>query len=142
MQLTKQMGETKGQFQRWFEETEETIFNNTRAEIRQFRGDKTMPTFGLTSGRYHDMAGTYCDNCAARLRSLCGFEVVNASRPPLELIVPGRLSDRPSLSQRSQCFLWYANTIWTRPSGGKNGFLITRLGAGITCYVSTSILYI
>jgi hypothetical protein len=129
--LSKQAGESKGQFQRWFDEGEDAVFNNTRAEVRRFRAEKTMPTFGLTQGKYHFMDGVMCQNCAVRLRTLCGYETLNATRPPLELIIPGRLSARPTLSERSQCFMWYANSFWTRPTGGKAGFLISRLGAGI-----------
>jgi len=30
-------GADRSQFQRWFEESEESVFNNTRAEIARFR---------------------------------------------------------------------------------------------------------
>jgi hypothetical protein len=129
--LARKVGEDRGQFKKWFEEPEDAVFNNTRAEIANFRANRTMPTFGLTQGKYHYMDGVLCDNCASRLRNLCGFEVLNATRPPLELIIPGRLSLRHSLSERSQCFMWYANNFWTRPTGGKAGFLISRIGAGL-----------
>jgi hypothetical protein len=103
--LSKQAGEGKGQFQRWFDEPEDVLFNNTKAEVRRFRAEGTLPTFGLTQGKYHYMDGVMCQNCALRLRKLCGYEVLNATHPPLELIIPGRLSGRPSVSERALCFM-------------------------------------
>ena len=34
--LSKQAGENKGQFRRWFDEPEDAVFNNTRAECGAF----------------------------------------------------------------------------------------------------------
>eukprot|EP00961_Rhodomonas_salina_P216372 2922603-Rhodomonas_salina.4 len=112
-------------------QSDEEVFNTTKKDVGRFQRTGDLPTFGLSKGRYFYMEGKLCKNCALKLRNLCGYETTNATHPPLELLKPGRLSKRSKLSEFAQCFLWYANSFWTRPTGGKNGFLLTRLGAGI-----------
>eukprot|EP00802_Teleaulax_amphioxeia_P010549 Tamp_10577.p1 GENE.Tamp_10577~~Tamp_10577.p1 ORF type:complete len:572 (-),score=93.23 Tamp_10577:141-1856(-) len=112
-------------------ESEDAIWNATVAEIATFRKTGRLPTFGLTEGRYYYMNTKMKSNAALRLKQLCKYDCTNNTKPPLELLRPGRLSTTPSLSERAQCFLWYAAQIWTRPMGGKKGLLLARIGAGV-----------
>uniref|UniRef100_A0A7S4UKL5 Uncharacterized protein n=1 Tax=Guillardia theta TaxID=55529 RepID=A0A7S4UKL5_GUITH len=108
-----------------------SLSQQSRMALQRFRSMGIMPKLGLTAGNYHYMDGSICTNCALRLRNLCGYETKNATRPPLELLFPGELSSRRNLNQRTLCFLWYANVMWSRATGGKLGLMISRLGAGI-----------
>jgi len=120
------------------EESDEAVWNRTVREIAKFRKTGELPTFGLTEGRYYYMNSEMKSNAALRLKTLCKYDCTNNTKPPLELLQPGRLTDGlegsrsgAPLSERALCFLWYAAQIWTRPMGGRKGLLLARIGAGV-----------
>jgi hypothetical protein len=71
-------------------ESEDAIWNNTVAEIATFRKTGRLPTFGLTEGRYYYMNKEMKSNSALRLKQLCKYDCTNNTKPPWELLVPGR----------------------------------------------------
>lgn len=44
---------------------------------------------------------------------------------------PATASPSPHLSDLSQCFLFYAEKLWTRATGGLKGVPLSRMGGGI-----------
>ena len=84
--------------------------------------------FGLSAGNYSYLKGVTCRNCASKLGFYCGYNATDATEPPTELLAPGRLGLRSNLSLWSQCFLWYANTWWSRATGGAGGLMFYKLG--------------
>eukprot|EP00961_Rhodomonas_salina_P148002 1992631-Rhodomonas_salina.1 len=139
------------------EQSDEEVFNNTKRDVARFQRTGELPTFGFSKGKYYTLAGSPCFRnkpCAAKLRGLCGYDAIKATSPPVELLKPGelhswptramrgrkltqrlllsgRLSKRSKLSEYAQCFMWYSNKFWTRPTGGNKGVLVPRLGGGI-----------
>ena len=75
------------------EESDEAVWNQTVREIAQFRKTGELPTFGLTEGRYYYMNSEMKSNAALRLKQLCKYDCTNNTKPPLELLRPGRLAD-------------------------------------------------
>lgn len=75
------------------EESDEAVWNQTVKEIARFRKTGELPTFGLTEGRYYYMNSEMKSNAALRLRQLCKYDCTNNTKPPIELLRPGRLAD-------------------------------------------------
>ena len=117
------------------EQSPEAVWNDTLADVKLFRSSGRLPTFGLTEGRYHYMADLK-GYSGMRIKNLCGYDVANNTKPPQELLIPGRLakglpsSRTAPLHEQSLCFLWYTAHMWTRPMGGQKGLVLTRQGAG------------
>ena len=81
---------------------------------------------GVSEGNYSLLDGGTCGSCGARIRRQCGHPFVH--EVPKELLVPGRLGSRESLSETALCFLWYAKSFWMRGTGGSKGLMHFRLG--------------
>ena len=99
------------------------------ALIAEFERTGRLPTFGITTG-LHSNEGS--SKCGKKLKRWCdGYCSRHGSQPPEELKLPGRLSKREHLSHLSQCFLWYTDSLFTRPTSGSQGIQIRRLGPGV-----------
>ena len=99
------------------------------ALIAEFERTGRLPTLGVTEGRHSNSGGT---KCGKKMQRWCnGYCSRHGSQPPPELLQPGRLSVRDDLSNVSQCFLWYTNALFTRPTSGSEGLQIPRLGPGV-----------
>ena len=79
----------------------------------------SLPTFAITNLNVTSFW---------KLGYYCGFNATGATKPPPELLRPGRLAPRNDLSLWSQCFLWYANTWWSRATGGSKGLMLYKMG--------------
>ncbi|EKX45437.1 hypothetical protein GUITHDRAFT_108705 [Guillardia theta CCMP2712] len=115
----------------WQPALDASVLNRTKQEFLVFKENQSLPTFGITGGRYDKKTGKKSD-CNTRLVKFCnGMCSKHGSSPPEELKSPGLLQLRGNLSEDSQCFLWYTNAIWTRPTAGRAGLMLSRLGAGV-----------
>ena len=89
------------------------------------RGGAGQHSLGLSEGNYSLLDGGTCESCAARIRHQCGYPFFGHAVPP-ELLVPGRLGSRQTLSETALCFLWYAKSFWMRGTGGATGLMHYR----------------
>jgi len=81
---------------------------------------------GVQAHKFLGMCVCVC--VCVQLGYYCGFNATGATKPPQELLRPGRLGLRTDLSLWSQCFLWYANTWWSRGTGGAGGLMFYKMG--------------
>eukprot|EP00277_Geminigera_cryophila_P047990 CAMPEP_0173072490 /NCGR_PEP_ID=MMETSP1102-20130122/9851_1 /TAXON_ID=49646 /ORGANISM="Geminigera sp., Strain Caron Lab Isolate" /LENGTH=279 /DNA_ID=CAMNT_0013941175 /DNA_START=235 /DNA_END=1070 /DNA_ORIENTATION=- len=113
----------------WKKAVDVVSLNQTKNMIKEFEEDGTLPTFGFTKGRASNKNGT---NCNKKLAKWCeGYCSMHGSQPPQGLLTAGRLSDRHELDHTSQCFIWYTNGLYSRPTGGRGGQMLPRLGPGV-----------
>ena len=106
----------------------EDILSDARSGLLSWARGAGLPAFGLTEGIYPNN-GKFCFHCGAKTYWCIGKNS-STDRPPPELLIPGRLAPR-SLSETSECFLWYAKELYTRPAGGPRGFWAQRIGGEI-----------
>lgn len=101
---------------------------DTPGHAQRFDSQANLPVFGLTAGRHSNDNGK---SCGKKLKRWCqGYCSKHGSQPPAELLQPGLLGAK-ELANTSQCFLWYTNAIFSRPTGGAQGVKIPRLGPGL-----------
>ena len=62
---------------------------------------------------------------------VCSHPGIHHHIPPQPLLLPGRLSERPYLSSLAVCYLFYAETFWSRATGGAKGASFSRMRAGV-----------
>ena len=106
----------------------QNLLSEARTGLNTWARGEGLPTFGLTEGEYLDN-GKFCFHCGNQTH-WCTGKKSSTTRPPPELLAPGRLAPR-SLSETAECFLWYAKELYTRPAGGPRGFWAQRIGGEV-----------
>jgi hypothetical protein len=107
-------------------DSDESIMRRATVEVKRWAKTGELPTFGVTRGDYSHN-GKFCHFCGGDLEWCVAHNQTNTTTPPVELLFPGRLVTRV-LSEKAICFLWYSDSIFSRPSGGMNGIFVKRVG--------------
>jgi hypothetical protein len=107
-------------------DSDDSIMRRATLEVKRWSKTGELPTFGVTRGEYNHN-GKFCHFCGGDVEWCISHNQTNTSNPPVELLLPGRLVTR-IISEKSVCFLWYASSIYSRPSGGRNGIWVQRVG--------------
>lgn len=108
-------------------DSDASIMRRARLEVNYWatHGGE-FPTLGLTRGDY-SYNNKFCNFCGGDLEFCLAHNVTNTTTPPVELLVPGKLVAR-RIHEKSLCFLWYSNHVYSRPSGGFDGIFLQRIG--------------
>jgi len=138
---------------RWYAQSDEDVLDTTRQDVRRFveaKGAAAPSVFGISRGPYSRLGnytrlpkiagfGAPGERPEEGSRFTCNFDAFKFlpanSTPPdapphASLLMPGLLSQRPNLSNTAQCFLFYAEQLWTRATGGAKGVALARVVAG------------
>ena len=102
---------------------------NMPTEVASALGWEGALEFGVTRGPRRNKTG---GECGKKMKRWCeGWCSKDGDNPTEDLLKPGRLSLRTDLPHLSQCWLWYTNVLYTRPTGSALGFSLPRLGPGL-----------
>jgi hypothetical protein len=138
------------ELRRWYAMSDVAVMEATQDDVQRFIASRgsAEPNFGISRGPYAKIgshsrlprtAGYSSADEVQGLRFACNFNAFtfrpanstpDDAPPSASLLLPGKLSQRSDLPNTVLCFLFYAERLWTRATGGAKGVTLARVVAG------------